>query len=127
MPRSPKPPEDNTVAAEFVTSHLGKGAFAPLTGTDWRAWKAFVHLLDLFGVSRDQRAVDAMRACYACTLRGGVREQVDVAEVFRQTIPAVLDWSDVRGLWPQIAPNSALEPRAININVAGYATRAVRG
>ena len=65
-PRSPRPRPADKIAAEFIRAHLGRGAFAPLTGTDWRAWHAFVHLVELWGVSRDPRAVEAMRACVAC-------------------------------------------------------------
>lgn len=100
------------IAAAFIRGHLGRGAFAPLTGTDTRAWHAFVYLLELYGSTRSQRAIDALRQCYACTLRG-YGEQMDVAEVFRQTIPAILDWSDVPQLWPLIAPASTLIPSAL--------------
>ncbi|HEY1554769.1 MAG TPA: hypothetical protein VGF94_08045 [Kofleriaceae bacterium] len=89
-----------TVAQQFVRAHLGRGAFAPLTGTDWRAWNAFVYLLELWGVSRDPRSVDAMRSCLACA-------QASVMGLFIQTIPAVLDWCNVAQLWPQIAPANA--------------------
>ena len=99
MSRSRTPAQ---TAMYFVRYHLGKGAFAPLTGTDWRAWNAFVHLLELYGVTRAKRAIDALIACYACTIRG-YGEQSNVADVFRQTIPAMLDWSDVAVLWPQIS------------------------
>lgn len=100
------------IAAAFIRGHLGRGAFAPLTGTDTRAWHAFVYLLELYGSTRSQLALDALRQCYACTLRG-YGEQVNVAEVFRQTIPAMLDWSDVAKLWPLIAPASTLIPMAL--------------
>lgn len=88
------------VAQQFVRAHLGRGAFAPLTGTDWRAWHAFVYLLELWGVSRDPRAVEAMRSCIACA-------QTSVMDVFIQTIPAMLDWCDVAVLWPKISPPNA--------------------
>lgn len=43
MARSRSPEQ---TAMYFVRYHLGKHAFAPLTGSDWRAWRAFVHLLE---------------------------------------------------------------------------------
>jgi len=89
-----------TVALRFVRAHLGKYAFAPLTGTDWRAWHAFVYLLELYGVSRDPRSVEAMKATLACA-------QTSVMALFIQTIPACLDWGDVRRLWPSVAPERA--------------------
>lgn len=88
------------IAKEFIHAHLGRGAFAPLTGTDWRAWNAFVYLVELWGVSRDPRALEAMRATVACAQT----RHEDVMQIFVQTIPAVLDWGDVRELWPAIAP-----------------------
>ena len=101
------------IAAAFVRGHLGRGCFAPLTGTDTRAWYAFCYLLELYGASRSTPSFEALKACYRCTLRGGTHEQLNVAEVFRQTIPALLDWSDVGRLWPHIAPGSTLIPAAL--------------
>lgn len=42
-----------TVARQFVTAHLGRDAFAPFTGTDGRAWSAYVYLLELWGTQHD--------------------------------------------------------------------------
>lgn len=100
--RTPKPADK--IAAEFVRAHLGRRAFAPFTGTDWRAWKAFVHLVELWGVSRDLRALDAMRATVACAQT----RHMDVMQIFVQTIPAMLDWCDVSVIWPSITPNADL-------------------
>jgi hypothetical protein len=111
--RQPRPQPPTKIAADFVRVHLGKGAFAPFTGTDYRAWNAFVYLLGLYGATRLPQAGVALRETYSCTLRG-YGEQEDVAEAFRQTIAAVLDWSDVRVLWPMIAPDSKLPPQAID-------------
>lgn len=116
--RSPKPKPSTTVASQFVRAHLGKSAFAPLTGTDWRAWNAFVYLLELWGVSRDPRSVDAMRSCLACA-------QTSVMDVFIQTIPAMLDWCNVRELWPMIAPVGAGEGLAA-VDVSFDGTRITR-
>lgn len=111
MTRRTKPKPSTTVAQDFVRAHLGRGAFAPLTGTDWRAWSAFVYLLELYGVSRDPRSVDAMRATLACA-------QASVMDIFIQTIPAILDWYNVAELWPQIAPERAARELAA-IDVVG--------
>ena len=98
--RRPKPRSSESIASEFIRAHLGRNAFAPLTGTDWRAWRAFVHLVELWGVSRDPRALDAMTHCIACAQT----RHDDVMQVFVQTIPAMLDWSDVARIWPRIVP-----------------------
>jgi len=108
-PRKPRPRSADKIAAEFIRAHLGRDAFAPLTGTDWRAWHAFVHLVELWGVSRDPRALDAMRACLACAQ---VRHE-DVMQIFVQTIPAMLDWGDVAAIWPRIAPSEVAHFQAV--------------
>lgn len=98
------------IAAEFIRAHLGRGAFAPLTGTDTRAWHAFVYLLELWGATRDPNVLDAMRA----TVRCAQTWHDDVMQLFVQTIPAVLDWCDVEKLWPTIAPPGAVYIQAIH-------------
>ena len=107
--RSPRPKTSEKIASEFIRAHLGRGAFAPLTGTDWRAWRAFVHLVELWGVSRDVRCLDAMRATVACAQT----RNVDVMQVFVQTIPAMLDWCDVAVLWPRVGPVDLSLMRAV--------------
>jgi hypothetical protein len=114
-PRKPRPRTSEQIAREFVHAHLGRGAFAPLTGTDWRAWRAFVHLVELWGVSRDPNALAAMRSCLACA-QG---EHEDVMQVFVQTIPAMLDWSDHDRLWPAIAPDTDVAHRLVPIHGDG--------
>ena len=105
--RQPKPRTAEQIAKEFIRAHLGRNAFAPFTGTDWRAWRAFINLLELWGVSRDPNSVDAMRATLACA-------QISVMDLFVQSIPAMLDWCHVAELWPQIAPFAALGKCAID-------------
>lgn len=81
----------------FVKAHLGKDCFAAFTGTDSRAWSAFVYLVELYSVSGQTQALDAMRWTVRCAQR-----KEDVLRVFVQAIPAVMDWGDVARLWPTI-------------------------
>lgn len=81
----------------FVKAHLGKDCFAPFTGTDARAWSAFVYLVECYSVSRQTQSLDAMRWTVRCA-----QLKEDVLRVFVQTIPAVMDWGDVATLWPTI-------------------------
>lgn len=119
--RTSKPKPMTTIARQFVVAHLGRNAFAPLTGTDTRAWNAFVYLLELWGVSRDPRSVDAMRATLACA-------QVSVMDIFIQTIPGVLDWCHVAELWPKICPaNVADDLAAIDVGEDGHVWRSYPG
>lgn len=83
--------------AIFVNGHLGKGIFAPFTGTDYAAWKAWCHLLRLWGSTHEAAALDALRATLRCA-----QKKCCIWEVFVQTIPGALDWGYVKTLWPQI-------------------------
>jgi hypothetical protein len=50
-------------AAEFVTHHLyDKTAFHPFTGTDYDAWHAYIPLVRLWGRTRSEEIVLALRA-----------------------------------------------------------------
>jgi fermentation-respiration switch protein FrsA (DUF1100 family) len=119
--RRPKPKPSTQVASEFVRAHLGKHAFAPLTGTDWRAWYAFVYLLELYGVSRDPRSIHAMKSTLACA-------QASVMDIFIQTIPAMLDWCNVAELWPLIRPAGVADNlAAIDVAEDGHVYRSYRG
>lgn len=90
----------------FVRVHLGRDAFAAFTGTDARAWHVFVHAVAL--LNHDQRsALTAMRAAVSAAQHW----HADVMQVFVQSIPAVLDWSDGARYWPQVYPSDA--PRAL--------------
>ena len=99
MPTPRKRPEKplEKEMAYFVEAHLGKGIFAPFTGTDYAAWKAWCHLLRLYGVGRDAKALDALRATLECAQR-----KLCIWEVFIQTIPGALDWGFVKEMWPKI-------------------------
>lgn len=95
-------------AIKFCEHYLGKDCFAPFTGYDWSAWRAFVYLLEAYG--RADRAGQAY-------VLGAVQmllqsPQTKVLNVFVQAIPAVLDWHHIEGIWPRIAPNGFCELRA---------------
>lgn len=85
----------------FVEYHLGKRVFAPFTGTDLPAWRSFVHLIECYSHGGGELAVTAM----SCVIR---LAQPKVWNVFVQSIPAVMDWSTVAELWPQIVQQTDL-------------------
>lgn len=75
-----------------------RSALAPLTGQDWRALEAFLHLVALYGNSDEtgrQCAVMGM-ACCVCAMQPTTRF------LAKAGIPHVLDWSDEDRLWAQI-------------------------
>jgi len=85
-------------ATAFVKGHLGKRCFAPHTGQDHAAWRAFVYLLELWGYSDHagkEAAINAMRA-----VLGSVQASRAIHMTFIQAIPAILDWSYTAKIWP---------------------------
>lgn len=93
--------------AAFVIWHLhDRSAFAPLTGTDYDAWHAFIYLVRLWGRVRSPDVVAALRA----VVHTAQARHEDVMAVFKKSIPSLLDWSDEVKLWPQIAPVTAPMP-----------------
>lgn len=91
--------------SDFVRHHLAdRGAFAPLTGTDHDAWLAFVYLVRLWGRTRSDDVVRALRA----VVHTAQTRHADVMAVFKKSIPCLLDWSDEPQLWRQIGPNAPL-------------------
>ena len=85
--------------AEFVIFHLAdNGAFAPFTGTDYDAWHAYIHLIRLWGRTRSDDVVTALRA----VVHTAQTRNEDVMAVFKKSIPCLLDWSDESKLWPLI-------------------------
>lgn len=103
MPKAkPERPLDKRMAL-FVKFHLGdKYAFAPFTGQDFSAWKAFLYALELYGrgdAKGRESAIEIMTACIDAAQR-----KDDVLAIFKKSIPGVLDWGFEVDLWPQIAP-----------------------
>lgn len=109
---SARPKPLHREVALFVEHHLRKGCFAPHTGQDWPAWRAFVYLVECYSHGGGHDAIIAMPATVRCAQR---RE--DILRTFVQTIPAVMDWGDVAHLWPRIADGILLpdgsDPRLI--------------
>lgn len=59
-----------TVAADlarrseiFVKHHRGKGCFAPFTGSDYSAWRAFCYLVESYSYGGGEGAIRAMSHC----------------------------------------------------------------
>ena len=105
-----KPP--HVEAVHFVRHHLGKGCFAPLTGCDWSAWRAFVYLVECYSHGGAQHAISAMRETIRCA-----QANEDVLCTFVQTIPAVMDWGDVARIWPKIAEGLLAHSRSTSLTI----------
>jgi hypothetical protein len=89
--------------AYFVCFHLAdKYAFAPFTGQDFSAWKAFLYGVELYGrgdYEGQRNALGIMRAAVRAAQR-----KVDVMAIFKKSIPGVLDWGDEARLWLLVGP-----------------------
>lgn len=83
---------------KFCKYHRGKDCFAPFTGQDWPAWKAFVYLLECYSHGGGKKALDAMLVAVSCAQHTDA-----VLRVFVQAIPGVMDWGDVARIWPHVA------------------------
>lgn len=103
MGRSPRIPPITVEAERFVVRHLGKDAFAPFTGQDSSAWRAFVYLLEMYSRGDNTGRAVAIRAMNS-VLRG-VQNMRHIHLVFAQTIAHVLDWGDVEPIWKQLGSN----------------------
>lgn len=102
--RAPAPRVLHKDMIRFCEYHLGKGIFAPFTGTDWRAWKAFVYLIELYAnADHPELVLEAMRATLKCAQN---REHIHA--LFVQAIPGVLDWGAEYKIWPEMQSNWAL-------------------
>ena len=59
---SPRPKADcDECINTFLKGNLGRGSLAPLTGTDWKALRAAVHLLQLYAYNGHDAVLDAFR------------------------------------------------------------------
>lgn len=98
MPAKEKPLERQV--ADFVRFHLhDRGAFAPFTGTDFDAWRAFIHLVRLWGRTRERSVVLALQH----VVNSAQWWNADVMAVFKKSIPCLLDWGDEISLWREVA------------------------
>jgi hypothetical protein len=80
-----------------------KGAFAPMTGQDWRAFAAFVHLVALYGASDADGSGHAIAA-----MRHTVRAmQPSTRHLAKAAIPHMLDWGDEDRIWRQLGDSVA--------------------
>jgi hypothetical protein len=95
-------------ATAFCKHHLGRDCFAPFTGQDYSAWKAFVYLVELYGrgdMNGQAAALEAMAATLC-----GAQNLEHIHQIFVQTIPAILDWGDAAKIWPKIQSNWFVQP-----------------
>lgn len=84
-----------TALRTWLIANLGRGATAALTGTDYMALAAAVHVLELMTTAgRTHRLIDAFR--------GIVLEMQPSTRYFAyHAIAHVMDWHDRETLWEQ--------------------------
>lgn len=81
----------------YLKFHLGKNWSAPLTGTDWRAFAAFCHLVDLWCTTESPHAEEAMRQTLKVC-------QSSVLPIFYHAAAGITMESTAERLWPRIKP-----------------------
>lgn len=93
---------------EFLTGNLGKRCMGGLTGTDWRALTAAVHIIELYTVHRDPAVLQAFGLIVG-------QMQRSMQELAYHAIAAGLNWEDREPLWAE----AGLEPFA-RVSVCVY-------
>lgn len=74
-------------ARAWLETNYGRGLLAPFTGTDYRAFHAFVHVVELWAHSR---RVESFAAAQALLLEMQVKNR-DIAIAI---VPMIADWQD---------------------------------
>jgi len=88
---------------DWLHSNLGGRALAPLTGSDVRALRAAVQIIEQFGYDRHPTVLDA----FAHVVR---RMQSSTRELAYHAIAHPLDWSDRGPIW-NVAGLGYFEPK----------------
>jgi hypothetical protein len=88
---------------DWLHSNLGGRALAPLTGTDTKALRAAVQIMEAYGYDRSSELLHA----FCLVVR---RMQPHCRELAYHAIAHPLDWSDRKKLWAAIANAKLVEP-----------------
>lgn len=80
----------------WLWDNLGRAALAPLTGTDMRALRAAVQIIELYAYDRSTHALYAFGQVV-------LRMQPGQRYMAFHAIAHVMDWSDRADLWRQVA------------------------
>lgn len=89
-------------APKWIEGHLGKGCFAPMTCQDYRAFSAFVHLLELYSFADEDGQQCALIAMSSTIMA----MQPKCRSIAKKAIPHVLDWDDEDRLWARMGMSS---------------------
>lgn len=76
----------------WLRANLGKNCLGPLTGTDARALRAAVQIIDLYSYHRDKSVLEAFQKVVFCM-------QPHCQEFAYHAIAHVMDWSDRPLIW----------------------------
>jgi hypothetical protein len=102
----------------WLRANLGKGITAQLTGTDVRALKAAVMLVELYCYTGDTRLTDAFRPIVE-------NMQPKTRELAYHAIAHVMNWSDRARLWDLASLKPIEKPMLCQWEPAGI-NRAIR-
>lgn len=96
--RHPKPKSPSETAFAFLKANHGRTCFAPCTGQDVRALRAWFELVEVWGtgdINAEQHALAAMPHVLRCMQRS-------VWPLAKAGIPGVMDWSHEAQLWGRV-------------------------
>jgi len=103
----------------WLKANLGNRCTAPLTGTDVRALKAAVQILELYSVDRDDAVLEAFRIAVD-------KMQASTRELAYHAIAHILEWDDRRRIWALLfdaifvpASRCKFEPKAYPVSGFG--------
>jgi hypothetical protein len=88
---------------DWLRSNLGSRALAPLTGSDTKALRAAVQIMEAWGYDRSPNYLHAFGLCVA-------RMQPQTRELAYHAIAHPLDWSDRARIWSAIADSKLVLP-----------------
>ena len=94
----------------WLRLNLGRGALAPLTGTDFKALAAALHILELHAYAGGDGLLRAFREVV-------LQMQPSTREFAYHAIAHVLDWSDRAVVWER----AGLEPLTVRQVCSGEA------
>lgn len=88
---------------EFLRYHAGRHCCAVFTGYSWRAFCAYLYLLEAYSTA-DCTAQPHLLSAMRCVLATLQETELPLAHL---AIAALFDWGDQDRLWSQIAPNDS--------------------
>lgn len=105
----PKPVSETVMS--WLRANLGPRCLAPLTGTDAKALRASVHIIDLYNYTPSESLIDAWGKVVRCM------HKLECQELAYHAVAHVMDWDNRAEIWgkaglPEFSPRRCVyEPQ----------------